>query len=111
MERIQFPALLVIQATPFCNINCAYCYLPNRDSRARMTTDAVGVISKKIFDYFSPLPPEVSIVWHAGEPLAAPVAWYKAAFAEIARNLGPGTIVRYSFQTNAILLNAEWVEL
>ena len=111
MERIQFPALLVFQATPFCNINCAYCYLPNRDSRARMTTDAVGVISKKIFDYFSPLPPEVSIVWHAGEPLAAPVAWYRAAFAEIARNLGPGTKVRYSFQTNAILLNAEWVEL
>jgi uncharacterized protein len=111
MERLQFPALLVLQATPFCNINCAYCYLPNRDSRHRMTTEAVGVIAKKIFDYFSPLPPDVSIVWHAGEPLAAPVAWYRAAFAEIARNLSQATTVRYSFQTNATLLNAEWVEL
>ena len=25
--------LLVIQPTPFCNINCAYCYLPDRNSK------------------------------------------------------------------------------
>ena len=73
MDQVRFPELLVLQATPFCNINCSYCYLPNRDLRHRMSIDAVGVISKKIFDFFAPLPPDISIVWHAGEPLAAPV--------------------------------------
>jgi len=111
MDQVRFPELLVLQATPFCNINCSYCYLPNRDSRHRMSIDAVGVISKKIFDFFAPLPPDISIVWHAGEPLAAPVDWYRAAFAAIDRNLTPGTTVRYSFQTNGTLLNAEWIRL
>ena len=32
--------LIVIQPTPFCNIRCRYCYLPDRDSHAKMT-DAV----------------------------------------------------------------------
>ena len=27
--------LLVLQSTPFCNINCDYCYLPDRSSTAR----------------------------------------------------------------------------
>ncbi len=31
MPRIQ---LLVIQPTPFCNIDCRYCYLPQRNSKA-----------------------------------------------------------------------------
>ncbi|MGB8464086.1 MAG: hypothetical protein WCE49_04020 [Terrimicrobiaceae bacterium] len=29
--------LLVLQASPFCNIDCDYCYLPNRTSTHRMT--------------------------------------------------------------------------
>ena len=28
--------LLVLQPTPFCNINCDYCYLPNRTDTRRM---------------------------------------------------------------------------
>ncbi|MFI4987159.1 MAG: cyclophane-forming radical SAM/SPASM peptide maturase GrrM/OscB [Alphaproteobacteria bacterium] len=111
MGQVQFPELLVFQATPFCNINCSYCYLPNRGSKARMSIDAIGVIAKRIFEYFSPLPPTISIVWHAGEPLTMPVDWYRAAFAEIARSLEPGTTVRYSFQTNGTLLNADWLQL
>ena len=28
--------LLILQPTPFCNIACDYCYLPDRNSSARM---------------------------------------------------------------------------
>jgi len=31
MPRLQ---LLVIQPTPFCNIDCRYCYLPDRSNKA-----------------------------------------------------------------------------
>ena len=33
--------LLVLQPTPFCNINCSYCYLPDRQSTRRMTPDTL----------------------------------------------------------------------
>ena len=29
--------LLVLQPTPFCNINCSYCYLPDRQSTKQMS--------------------------------------------------------------------------
>ena len=29
--------LLVVQPTPFCNINCSYCYLPERQSTKIIT--------------------------------------------------------------------------
>ena len=34
--------LLVLQPTPFCNIDCSYCYLSNRRSTARMSSLDVG---------------------------------------------------------------------
>lgn len=37
--------LLVLQASPFCNINCDYCYLPNRTSGRRMNR---GVLESSI---------------------------------------------------------------
>jgi uncharacterized protein len=34
-RRGQSPlGLLTIQPTPFCNINCSYCYLPDRTDRS-----------------------------------------------------------------------------
>ncbi len=50
----------------------------------------------------------VTIVWHAGEPLAVPVRWYEDAFARIAARAPTGMRVHHSFQTNATLLNADW---
>jgi hypothetical protein len=28
--------LLVMQPTPFCNLDCTYCYLPHRDDKRRL---------------------------------------------------------------------------
>jgi uncharacterized protein len=53
----------------------------------------------------------LSIVWHAGEPLAAPVGWYEAAFATI-RNAAPTSArIRHHIQTNATLVNEAWCDL
>ena len=31
--------LLVLQPTPYCNLDCDYCYLPSRNDRSRLSLD------------------------------------------------------------------------
>ena len=65
--------LLVLQASPFCNINCDYCYLPNRTSTRRMSMQVLASAIEKT--YASDLVRgELTIIWHAGEPLAVPIS-------------------------------------
>lgn len=99
--------LLVIQPTPLCNIDCGYCYLPGRDDRRRMSMETLETAFRRIFE--SGLArAELSVVWHAGEPLVLPPAWYAAAFAIIER-IRPGRVrVRHSMQTNATLIDRRW---
>ena len=42
--------LLVIQSSPFCNLDCKYCYLPNRKSKEVITIDTVKNIFKSILN-------------------------------------------------------------
>ena len=102
--------LLVLQPTPFCNIDCSYCYLPARDDRSRMTLATVEAVAQRLIDD-GLLGPELTVVWHAGEPLAAPPAFYDEAFAALARLLGPHTELQHCIQTNATLIDAAWCEL
>ena len=41
--------LLVIQPTPFCNINCTYCYLPERQSTRRMSFQTLEATWRWVF--------------------------------------------------------------
>ena len=43
----QWISLLVLQPSPFCNINCDYCYLPNRASKKRMPLEIVAITIEK----------------------------------------------------------------
>src|SRR5437764_1060228 len=61
--------LLVIQPTPFCNINCDYCYLPNRNSTKRMPVSLLVRVIEKVFAS-GLVRDKLGLVWHAGEPLA-----------------------------------------
>jgi uncharacterized protein len=99
--------LLVIQPTPFCNVNCSYCYLPNRTSTVRMSTDVLESTFTAVFGA-SFLGPQLDVAWHAGEPLVLPVAWYADAIACMARHAPPTLVVTHCFQTNGLLLNRKW---
>ena len=79
--------LLVLQPTPFCNINCSYCYLPARADRHCMSFDIVEAAVRFVFDS-GLAASDIAVVWHAGEPLVLPPAWYREAFARIARVAG-----------------------
>ncbi len=106
--------LLILQPTSFCNLDCDYCYLPERHLRNRMSLDLIEPIFKQVFT--SPFVREhFTICWHAGEPLAVPVEFYYQAFELIQKTSDQYNQQRVcfnlSFQTNAIFINPAWCEL
>ena len=101
--------LVVIQATPFCNINCSYCYLPKRFSTKRMDNRTLSRIFEVLFAS-SFLSDHITIVWHAGEPLVLPPAFYEEALRIVERFNVRGVDVRHCFQTNGTLINQVWCD-
>src|SRR5579863_4526745 len=106
MPRIE---LLVVQPTPFCNINCSYCYLPGRSSKAVMADETLYNLFAQVFAS-GWARDQLNIVWHAGEPMALPIEFYRRAFRTIDDLRPPDVEVRHSFQTNGTLVNDRWCE-
>jgi uncharacterized protein len=97
-------SLLVVQPSPFCNINCSYCYLADRSNKKRMTAETVQAIVRFLTDV--PFADDsLTVCWHAGEPLAVPISFYEEAFEIFAS--GPRQ-VRQNIQTNGTLITDEW---
>jgi uncharacterized protein len=106
MPQIQ---LLVVQPTPFCNIDCRYCYLPDRTNKAVVADATLKNLFSQVFA--SGWAKEgLSVVWHAGEPLVLPVAFYRRAFALIDELKPAGLSVTHSFQTNGTLIDDAWCD-
>src|SRR5579863_1721692 len=99
--------LLILQPTPFCNIDCDYCYLSSRSSTKRLAPATLRAALTKVLASGLVQGP-LSVVWHAGEPLALPLAFYEEAFAVIASVVGGDQEVSHSIQTNATLVNDRW---
>ncbi len=99
--------LLVIQPTPFCNIDCTYCYLPDRQSTKKITPEVLDCVFARVFEA-GIVDGGFTVVWHAGEPLVLPPRFYEEAAALLARHNRAGVPVAHSFQTNATLIDADW---
>lgn len=106
--------LVVIQPTTFCNLDCDYCYLPNRQLRYKLSLDLLDPIFEKIFAS-QLVGEEFTVVWHAGEPLTIPIAFYEAAFQKIdhlSRQLNSNQCtISHSIQTNGTLIDQAWCDL
>src|SRR4051794_23071019 len=103
--------LVVLQPTTFCNIDCQYCYLPDRSKTKRMSLDVIRRIAAEVLGC-GRYDGEITFLWHLGEPLAVPLDFYEVAFAEIARiNLAYQREYAHVFQTNATLINESWISL
>ncbi|MBE9465519.1 cyclophane-forming radical SAM/SPASM peptide maturase GrrM/OscB [Dyadobacter subterraneus] len=109
LKDIRPTSLVVFQATSFCNINCSYCYLPNRDKRNNISIETI----QKTFEFLLTsglIGERLSILWHMGEPLSAGIQFYERAFKIIDRLLPSTTKFHHSFQTNGVLLNHNWCD-
>ncbi|HTZ37372.1 MAG TPA: cyclophane-forming radical SAM/SPASM peptide maturase GrrM/OscB [Stellaceae bacterium] len=104
MPQIQ---LLVVQPTPFCNIDCRYCYLPARTDKSVVADATLRNLFTQVFAS-GWVEDGLSVVWHAGEPMVLPVAFYRRAFALIEELRPPDLPVKHSFQTNGTLIDDAW---
>lgn len=102
------PRLIVLQPTPYCNIVCSYCYLGHRDERRLMSDDVIDAVREKIFRRLSK-EAAPTVVWHAGEPTAAPISWYEKAYGRFADAAPPRT--RFAMQSNGIAIDERWIDL
>jgi len=54
--------------------------------------------------------PQMTVIWHAGEPLVLPVKYYQAAFEAI-EALRPASLeLQHAIQTNGMLISQEWCD-
>ncbi|HUA89534.1 MAG TPA: cyclophane-forming radical SAM/SPASM peptide maturase GrrM/OscB, partial [Steroidobacteraceae bacterium] len=103
-------SIVVVQPTPFCNIDCRYCYLPGRSDKAVMTPQTVRTLFERVFTsgWYGE---QLTVIWHAGEPLVMPVGFYEQAFSDIEALRPPQLKVQHSLQTNGTLISPQWCAL
>ena len=99
-----------MQPTPFCNLDCTYCYLPHRDDKRRLALATVEAAIGNVMES-GLLGDELVVIWHAGEPLVVPPAFYGEAFSRIRSLVGDRARVRHSIQTNGTLIDDAWCDL
>jgi len=105
--------LVIIQSTSFCNLDCDYCYLPNRHLKQEFSLSLLDPIFTGIFN--SPfIQGSFTVVWHAGEPLTMPIAFYQSAIATIKdvaiKCQQDDLVINHNMQTNATLINQHWCD-
>ena len=101
--------LIVLQSTTFCNIDCGYCYLPDRDKNEKM---AINVIERLFFSLVEKnlLSNKFCVTWHAGEPLVVGLEYYHKVVPLIRRLVPEGYDIEFSIQTNGTLINNDWID-
>lgn len=98
--------LVVFHPTPFCNLDCTYCWAPDRVIQSKMLLSIVERTLKNL--YSNPNITHIDFCWLTGEPLVMGLEYYKEV-VELCDKLKPVTInISFSLQTNGTLLNEEW---
>jgi uncharacterized protein len=102
--------LLVIQPTSLCNLDCAYCYVPDRQNASLLPIALLERLLQAVSrSRLAARDGELKILWHAGEPLAAGLDFYRAA-VDATDRLMVGRRITHAIQTNGTLITDEWCE-
>ena len=101
--------LLMLQPTPFCNLDCDYCYLPGRTRRDRMPIPTAELAIVRAIES-GLVTQDFRLAWHVGEPLVVGQEWYRQVDRLVRRHC-TGLRVTSTFQSNAVLIDDEWCDL
>jgi uncharacterized protein len=107
-HRITPTELLVIQPTTFCNIDCSYCYLPERSTKKKMKFETLELLGSRVLAS-GWIADDTTVIWHAGEPLVMARSWYEEAFAILGAHCPAAARLSHAFQTNGTLINDGWL--
>jgi uncharacterized protein len=109
---------VVLKITERCNINCTYCYMFNKGNTDYLahppyigeeTLQAVATwVAQAISTHQIR---SVTMIFHGGEPMMMKRARFDAMCAMFRAQLGDKTILRLAMQTNAILIDEEWIHI
>jgi uncharacterized protein len=109
-EAVPMTDIIVVQPTPFCNINCSYCYLPDRNATTVIEQSTITSLFTQLFAS-GWIRSGLTVIWHAGEPLVVPHSFYQTAFEAIEALRPKSLQLRHSIQTNGMLITREWCDL
>jgi uncharacterized protein len=120
MEKRPTPRIrgLVLKVASRCNLNCSYCYVYNKGDTTYqlqprfMADETVSLLLGRVSRYCRRYRlKSFRFVFHGGEPLLAPVLFYRQFVSEVKRLLPPYTQVSYTMQTNGVLLTDAWCQV
>lgn len=101
----------IVKLTGDCNLGCSYCYHFGGVSRVtdtRMNPDLID----QIIEQAASGAKDVQFIWHGGEPLLAGLNTFERILQTQRRiHLSYGVNFRNAIQTNATLINDQWVDL
>jgi len=94
-----------------CNLNCAYCFFLKKEalypgSRFRMSDEVHEAYIRQLLEAHRV--PQVTVAWQGGEPTLMGLDFFRRSVELQKKYQRPGTRIENTFQTNGILLDAEW---
>lgn len=109
-QRVERPiGNVVVQITPFCNIDCSYCYLTDRTNPQKISPDIITETVRRLLEYQDSAP--ITWLWHAGEPLAVGFDHFQQCHQAVIDAFGDSRdSVSFHVQTNATLVDARWAK-
>lgn len=108
----------IVKVASLCNLNCSYCYYYNgadnsyRGRPKLMSPEITEVMTDKIITHaHNHGLSDVDITLHGGEPLLIDKQSFVRMMREFDRIDQAGVTTRRKCQTNAVLLDPEWIDL
>ena len=102
---------VILQATPFCNFRCTYCYLSEESRSTKITMNPIVAAKAIKFIIESGYANKKLVLrWHAGEPLAAGIDFYEECIDLIKNIVRKDYEVIHTIQTNASYINDNWCD-
>jgi uncharacterized protein len=94
--------------TPFCNLNCSYCWAPNRPNTTKMGLDIIEKTLDQVYGDKSLY--GMDILWLTGEPLVLGLSYFRQVvelcLAKAPKFIPPNFII----QTNGTLIDEQWCD-